>query len=295
MRGDFVRILTNRKRAVKQYTALLSTEGDAGFTPVRDRAHRDFATLVRCTENMVLAVHTVMETAGRGSSKPGLAVKSLTVDAHTHKCCRSRGNKICEVLCIAHRASGTLHRAIAHGSSRHRRIGHRVAAHRLLPIGSRCYSVVCGKRSTAAAAPRCRHRLQLPAQRSFNYVRGIRAADRERNGPHGRSRSPRNYAGRCRQRGGPSNRDLMVAPHIASRSRSGTGPEDSPPGRNGPETAPSAGRSDLAKRLTRPCSSRCSRPIRLAPPRRRRLLPQPLAATPPGLRRAPDQVTPSAA
>jgi ATP-dependent HslUV protease ATP-binding subunit HslU len=64
-RGDFVRILTEPKSAlVKQYTALLSTEGvDLTFTPGAIERIADYATIVNeRTENIgARRLHTVME------------------------------------------------------------------------------------------------------------------------------------------------------------------------------------------------------------------------------------------
>jgi ATP-dependent HslUV protease ATP-binding subunit HslU len=87
VREDFIRILTEPKNAlVKQYTALLSTEGVAlVFTPDAIERIADFATLVNDrTENIgARRLHTVMEKLLDEVSfeAPDLAVKSLTVDA----------------------------------------------------------------------------------------------------------------------------------------------------------------------------------------------------------------------
>jgi ATP-dependent HslUV protease ATP-binding subunit HslU len=87
VREDFIRILTEPKNAlVKQYTALLSTEGVAlVFTPDAIERIADFATLVNDrTENIgARRLHTVMEKLLDEVSfeAPDLVVKSLTVDA----------------------------------------------------------------------------------------------------------------------------------------------------------------------------------------------------------------------
>ena len=87
MREDFIRILTEPKNAlVKQYTALLSTEGvTLAFTPDAIERIADFATLVNDrTENIgARRLHTVMEKLLDEVSfdAPDLVVKALTVDA----------------------------------------------------------------------------------------------------------------------------------------------------------------------------------------------------------------------
>ena len=87
VREDFIRILTEPKNAlVKQYTALLSTEGVAlVFTPDAIERIADFATLVNDrTENIgARRLHTVMEKLLDEVSfeAPDLVVKALTVDA----------------------------------------------------------------------------------------------------------------------------------------------------------------------------------------------------------------------
>ena len=87
VREDFIRILTEPKNAlVKQYTALLSTEGvTLVFTPDAIERIADFATLVNDrTENIgARRLHTVMEKLLDEVSfeAPDLTVKSLTVDA----------------------------------------------------------------------------------------------------------------------------------------------------------------------------------------------------------------------
>ena len=86
VRGDFVRILTEPKSAlVKQYTALLSTEGvTLRFTPDAIERIADFATLVNDrTENIgARRLHTVMEKLLDEVSfeAPDLVTKELTVD-----------------------------------------------------------------------------------------------------------------------------------------------------------------------------------------------------------------------
>ncbi len=85
-REDFVRILTEPKNAlVRQYTALLSTEGvDLDFTEDAVGRIADFATLVNeRTENIgARRLHTVMEKLLDQISfeAPDLAVKSITID-----------------------------------------------------------------------------------------------------------------------------------------------------------------------------------------------------------------------
>ena len=87
VREDFIRILTEPKNAlVKQYTALLSTEGvTLVFMPDAIERIADFATLVNDrTENIgARRLHTVMEKLLDEVSfeAPDLTVKSLTVDA----------------------------------------------------------------------------------------------------------------------------------------------------------------------------------------------------------------------
>ena len=86
-REDFVRILTEPKSAlIKQYTALLSTEGVAlVFTDDAIGRIADFATLVNeRTENIgARRLHTVMEKLLDHVSfeAPDLADKSVTIDA----------------------------------------------------------------------------------------------------------------------------------------------------------------------------------------------------------------------
>ena len=86
VREDFVRILTEPKSAlVKQYTALLSTEGvTLRFTPDAIERIADFATLVNDrTENIgARRLHTVMEKLLDEVSfdAPDLVTKELTVD-----------------------------------------------------------------------------------------------------------------------------------------------------------------------------------------------------------------------
>ncbi len=85
-REDFIRILTEPKSAlVKQYTALLSTEGvTLSFTPDAIERIADFATLVNDrTENIgARRLHTVMEKLLDEVSfdAPDLAAKELTID-----------------------------------------------------------------------------------------------------------------------------------------------------------------------------------------------------------------------
>ena len=85
-REDFVRILTEPKSAlIKQYTALLSTEGVAlRFTPDAIERIADFATLVNDrTENIgARRLHTVMEKLLDEVSfdAPDLVVKELAID-----------------------------------------------------------------------------------------------------------------------------------------------------------------------------------------------------------------------
>ena len=87
VRDDFVRILTEPKSAlVKQYTALLSTEGvTLRFTPDAIGRIADFATLVNDrTENIgARRLHTVMEKLLDEVSfeAPDLDNKDLTIDA----------------------------------------------------------------------------------------------------------------------------------------------------------------------------------------------------------------------
>ncbi len=87
VRDDFVRILTEPKSAlVKQYTALLSTEGvTLRFTPDAIDRIADFATLVNDrTENIgARRLHTVMEKLLDEVSfeAPDLDNKELTIDA----------------------------------------------------------------------------------------------------------------------------------------------------------------------------------------------------------------------
>jgi ATP-dependent HslUV protease ATP-binding subunit HslU len=86
-REDFVRILTEPKNAlVRQYTALLSTEGvTLTFTPDSIERLADVATLVNeRTENIgARRLHTVMEKLLDNVSfdAPDLAEKDLTIDA----------------------------------------------------------------------------------------------------------------------------------------------------------------------------------------------------------------------
>jgi ATP-dependent HslUV protease ATP-binding subunit HslU len=86
-REDFVRILTEPKNAlVRQYTALLSTEGvTLNFTPDSIGRLADIATLVNeRTENIgARRLHTVMEKLLDNVSfdAPDLVEKSLTIDA----------------------------------------------------------------------------------------------------------------------------------------------------------------------------------------------------------------------
>src|SRR5687767_14629877 len=86
-REDFVRILTEPKNAlVRQYTALLSTEGvTLDFTPDSIGRLADIATLVNeRTENIgARRLHTVMEKLLDNVSfdAPDLVEKSLTIDA----------------------------------------------------------------------------------------------------------------------------------------------------------------------------------------------------------------------
>ena len=86
-REDFVRILTEPKNAlVRQYTALLSTEGvTLEFTPDSIGRLADIATLVNeRTENIgARRLHTVMEKLLDNVSfdAPDLVEKSLTIDA----------------------------------------------------------------------------------------------------------------------------------------------------------------------------------------------------------------------
>jgi ATP-dependent HslUV protease ATP-binding subunit HslU len=86
-RDEFVRILTEPKSAlVKQYTALLETEGvDIRFTPDAIDRIADFATLVNeRTENIgARRLHTVMEKLLDEISfeAPDLSEKSITIDA----------------------------------------------------------------------------------------------------------------------------------------------------------------------------------------------------------------------
>ena len=86
VRDDFVRILTEPKSAlVKQYTALLSTEGvTLRFTPDAIGRIADFATLVNDrTENIgARRLHTVMEKLLDEVSfeAPDLDIKDLTID-----------------------------------------------------------------------------------------------------------------------------------------------------------------------------------------------------------------------
>jgi ATP-dependent HslUV protease ATP-binding subunit HslU len=85
-RGDFVRILTEPKSAlIKQYTALLSTEGiTIRFTDGAIERIADFATLVNeRTENIgARRLHTVMEKLLDEISfnAPDLADKDITID-----------------------------------------------------------------------------------------------------------------------------------------------------------------------------------------------------------------------
>ena len=85
-REDFVRILTEPKSAlIKQYTALLSTEGlSIRFTPDAIERIADFATLVNeRTENIgARRLHTVMEKLLDEISfdAPDLNEKSVTID-----------------------------------------------------------------------------------------------------------------------------------------------------------------------------------------------------------------------
>src|SRR5215203_1135042 len=86
-REDFVRILTEPKNAlVKQYTALLSTDGvELSFTPGAIERIADFASIVNeRTENIgARRLHTVMEKLLDDVSfnAPDLADKELTIDA----------------------------------------------------------------------------------------------------------------------------------------------------------------------------------------------------------------------
>ena len=86
VRDDFIRILTEPKSAlVKQYTALLSTEGiTLRFTPDAIERIADFATLVNDrTENIgARRLHTVMEKLLDEVSfeAPDMDVKELTID-----------------------------------------------------------------------------------------------------------------------------------------------------------------------------------------------------------------------
>ncbi len=86
-RDEFVRILTEPKSAlVKQYTALLDTEGiDIRFTPDAIDRIADFATLVNeRTENIgARRLHTVMEKLLDEISfdAPDVAERSITIDA----------------------------------------------------------------------------------------------------------------------------------------------------------------------------------------------------------------------
>jgi ATP-dependent HslUV protease ATP-binding subunit HslU len=86
-REDFVRILTEPKNAlVRQYTALLSTEGvTLDFTPDSIGRLADIATLVNeRTENIgARRLHTVMEKLLDNVSfdAPDLVEKTLTIDA----------------------------------------------------------------------------------------------------------------------------------------------------------------------------------------------------------------------
>jgi ATP-dependent HslUV protease ATP-binding subunit HslU len=86
-REDFVRILTEPKNAlVRQYTALLSTEGvTLEFTEDAIGRIADVATMVNeRTENIgARRLHTVMEKLLDNVSfdAPDLTVKSLTIDA----------------------------------------------------------------------------------------------------------------------------------------------------------------------------------------------------------------------
>src|SRR5262249_1270028 len=86
-REDFVRILTEPKSAlVRQYTALLSTEGvQLEFTPAATERIADVATLVNeRTENIgARRLHTVMEKLLDEVSfdAPDLHEKRLRVDA----------------------------------------------------------------------------------------------------------------------------------------------------------------------------------------------------------------------
>src|SRR4030095_2130764 len=85
-KGDFVRILTEPKSAlIKQYTALLSTEGlTVRFTEGAIEKIADFATLVNeRTENIgARRLHTVMEKLLDDVSfnAPDLADKDITID-----------------------------------------------------------------------------------------------------------------------------------------------------------------------------------------------------------------------
>jgi ATP-dependent HslUV protease ATP-binding subunit HslU len=85
-RGDFIRILTEPKSAlIKQYTALLSTEGlTVRFTEGAIERIADFATLVNeRTENIgARRLHTVMEKLLDDVSfnAPDLADKDITID-----------------------------------------------------------------------------------------------------------------------------------------------------------------------------------------------------------------------
>jgi ATP-dependent HslUV protease ATP-binding subunit HslU len=86
VRGDFIRILTEPKSAlIKQYTALLSTEGvTLRFTPDAIERIADFATMVNDrTENIgARRLHTVMEKLLDEVSfdAPDAAIKDLTID-----------------------------------------------------------------------------------------------------------------------------------------------------------------------------------------------------------------------
>ena len=87
VRDDFIRILTEPKSAlVKQYTALLSTEGiTLRFTQSAIERIADFATLVNDrTENIgARRLHTVMEKLLDEVSfeAPDMDAKELTIDA----------------------------------------------------------------------------------------------------------------------------------------------------------------------------------------------------------------------
>ena len=87
-REDFVRILTEPKNAlVKQYTALLATEGVDARRSRDDAIERiaDFATLVNeRTENIgARRLHTVMEQLldESRSTRPTCATRTITIDA----------------------------------------------------------------------------------------------------------------------------------------------------------------------------------------------------------------------